>query len=134
MKMPNPVAYALGIADPRSGRLEFLCRGVFPRNLIRTPDPHSAWTWPSIAELKLWLSGLPQVARDQLLDRSLLIVPLTIAVGAPAQAITVQHVPPGSQASGDDHARPNFALVMEEAQRPPASKKPRRAGGVNPAR
>jgi hypothetical protein len=124
----HSVAYALGITDPRSARLEFLRREVFPRNLIRTPDPYSAWVWPNITELKLWLGGLPQVARDQLLDRSLLIVPLTIAVGAPAQTITVQHVPPGPQASGDDHPQPGFVLAMGDVP-----KKPRRAGGVNPA-
>jgi hypothetical protein len=93
--MPEPgnaTAYALGIRD-RDGRLEFLRRGVFPGNLMRTNDPHYAWTWPTVPELQLWLDQLPESSKDQLEDRALLIVPLHLVCGESQQSVTLKMVP-----------------------------------------
>jgi hypothetical protein len=85
-------AYALGIRDHR-GRLEFLRRGVFPGNLMRTTDPHYAWTWPTVRELELWLDLLPESSKDQLADRELLIVPFSLVCAQAQQSVTLKTIP-----------------------------------------
>jgi hypothetical protein len=83
-------AFALALPSPRPGRLDYLRAGAFLGNLMRTDDPFSARTWPSMAELKLWLDGLPEGAKAQLSGRPLLIVPLELAAGTPRETITLR--------------------------------------------
>lgn len=88
--MDGVSAIALGIRGP-SGKLEFLRRDSFLSNLMRTSDPHSAWTWRSAGELRLWLKRLPEDYRGQLAGRTLLIVPLLVVHGEP-QEITFDDI------------------------------------------
>lgn len=99
--MPT-TAFALATPAVRRGQLDFLRRGAFLGNLMRTPDPFSAWTFPNATEAGLFLESLPDGVKEQLADRPLLIVPLTLTVGEAAETIALTTVAP---AKGDQRAR-----------------------------
>ena len=82
-------SYALATLDGH-GTPWFLRRGAFMGNLLRTDDPHSAWTWPDVTEARGWVESLPAAARSQLVDRTLLLVPLTLAVGDPVESLSLR--------------------------------------------
>jgi hypothetical protein len=113
VSVPDRPAYALGLTDPKSGKLEFLCRGIWPGNLMRTDDPFYAWTWPSIDELRIWADALPDSAKSQIAERRLLIVPLTIAVGLATQTLKIRyaHPPPGESPAPKEPKRKEKATA-----------------------
>jgi hypothetical protein len=83
-------SYALGISV--AGRTWFLSRAANFGNLMRTSDPDSARTWPTVAELELWVDALPEGAKVQIADRPLTIVPVLVTVGRPVGTLTLKTV------------------------------------------
>lgn len=68
--------FALGLPGPC--RPWYLGRAASFGNMMRTSDPATARTWPTVAELEGWVEALPAGAKAQLADRELLILPLAI--------------------------------------------------------
>jgi hypothetical protein len=88
---------ALAHAGP-SGELMFLLRDLAGiGNLMRTPDPRLAKTWPSTVELKDWVEGLPDGSKNQLAGRPLLIVPITTTAGEPVMTFELKVTAPETE-------------------------------------
>jgi hypothetical protein len=82
--------YALGVSH--AGHVWYLSRAASFGNLMRTSCPYSARTWPTVAELELWMDALPEGSKVQLSDRTLLILPVLIVVDRPVQTLTLKTV------------------------------------------
>lgn len=106
--------FALALLDPRRPRRPwFLGRGATLGNLMRTSDPATARTWPTIVELELWIDGLPESAKEQIADRELCVIPLGIEVGASVGTITLHRT---VTETADPTAAPETASAARQRQ------------------
>lgn len=93
--------FALGMI--LDGRPWFLGRAASFGNMMRTIDPATARTWPTVAECESWVDALPPGAKIQLEGRELLILPLWITVGEPAHTLTVEVTTPETNDAPAEH-------------------------------
>jgi hypothetical protein len=95
--MTSRTVFALGLGADNDRAIWFLGRGASLGNMMRTSDPATARTWASVAELELWVDGLPDSAKDQIADRTLTIFALTVSVSEPVGTLTLKTVEPATK-------------------------------------